>query len=416
MNRFMNVAVIALYCALMLTTGGELLATVPYTTAGGPFPGFGKDVIDPFLVGGKEYSHDRDSTTIGAGVVPPPPFDAQQVIAWDGIGGATDASDFTGTRPLYTPEDEIDAIANHMDFAYQQLKDDIAHLVFSVDDYFTVYGGGGPTPGFFAPSAGPIPLGNGNLIGGAGEYSVEESTFYGNTPDTQYVWAPQPRINAMPFPVDVDGVEVWGPEPPLADTDKYSLDVDGLSGGVAGGAVSVWNGSGSPYVLHSAVVAGVTSLLGPLPPGVFSPDAEIGFVDGIQAINVDALMVQDIIGDPDRFDVGPDGPAGGPGPGDEIIFSIRQIVDPGDADGYYATGSEIFILNADGTVSFLVHGGHTWDHAYALSTFFFSPDDGLQGVLDINALEAIGEFATPEPSSVVLLLAGGMIMFRRRRQ
>lgn len=392
--------------------GTPASGTVPYTPVAGPFPGFGPGVIDDDLVGGKEYSHDFDSTSIGGPAVGPPPADPQQIIAWDGIGGVVDVTDYTGTRIDYTPDDQIDAIANRRDFAYEELKADVAHLVFSVDDFFTLYSFGAPTPAVL-PAAGPVVLANGNVIGGAGEYSFEESTSFGNAPDTQGLWAAQAEVNAMPVPDDVDGLEVWGPEPPLADADKYSLDLDVFSTGVLPGpdAVSVWNASGTPYVPHSAVVAAVTSLLGPIPPTAFLP-LPGGGLDGEEAINLDALMVQDIIEDPDRFDGDPAGL-----PGDEIIFSIRQIIDPLDPDGYYATGSELIVLNASGSATYLAHGGHLWDHTYALTTFdVFFMDPQNFGVIDINAIEAIGEFAIPEPASLALIgLAGvGCVIHRRR--
>lgn len=385
---------------LLLATSATT-ATLPYTTAGGVFPGFGPGVSPPPIVGGKEYSHDRDSTTIGA-VGSPPPFDAEQIVAWDGFGGTVDVTDYTGTRPLYTPDDDIDAIANRGDFAYEEVKADIAHLVFSVDDAYALYSFGALAPGVL-PAAGPVVLGNGNAIGGAGELSVELATIGGNPPDTQLLWASQAMINGMPLPDDIDGVEVWGPEPPLADADKYSLDID-ILGGVPGAApVSVWNASGSPYVFHPDIVTAVTSLLpGPVPPGVE------------EFINLDALMVHDVVGDDDIFDRDPAG--GGPGFGDEIIFSIRQIPNPADPDGYYATGSELFVLPAGGPATYLMHGGHVWDHAYTLAAFdVWSMDPQNYGVIDINAIEAIGEFAVPEPAAMLLLVFATATAFVQRR-
>lgn len=382
-------------------------ATVAYTPVTGGTPGLGPGVAPPSIVPGKEYSHDLDESTAGVGGV----FDPQQIIAWDGIGGAADGLDFTGTRPSYTPEDQMDAIANHGDHLYGRLLADEAHLVFSVDDMFTGYSVGTPFAGF-VPSAGPVFLANGNTIGGAGELSYElgiAGVSAGNPADFQALWAPQPTINAMPVPIDVDGVELWGPEPAFsADTDKYSLDVDLLSFGsaIAGDAVSVWNGSGSPYIAHSTIVTAVVTLLG--------PDSAGG--EPFQQINLDALMVQDVIGSPDEFEFDP---AGGLG-GDSIIFSIEQIIDPGDPDGYYATGSELFVLDASGSVTFLAHGGHLWDHAYSLATFSVfpgaGPDDPNYGVIDINAIEAISEGVVPEPSGMALMLVGaGLVGGRRRR-
>jgi hypothetical protein len=369
-------------------------ATIPYGGAGGPFPGFGPGLGTPLSVGGKEYSHDFDSSTIGAGILAPPPFDPQQIVAWDGVGGTVDVTDYTGTRPLYTPEDQMDAIAHRRDFAYKEVKTEIAHLLFSIDDTSFAYpaGLGAPPALVTVPSAGPLltPVGP---IGGAGEISFELGTFFGAAPSTVGTWATQPMINGMPLPIDIDGTEVWGPEPPLADADKYSLELDIFSGILPGGAVSVWNGSGSPYISHSAIVGAVTSLLGT----AVDPDQ----------INLDALMVQDTVGDPDRFD---DDPAGGPG--DEIIFSIRQIPDPFALGGYYATGSELFVLPAFGPASFLAHGGHVWDKFYALGAFNVGTPN-TPHVLDVNAIEAIGEFSIPEPATLALLGLGLCLAGRR---
>lgn len=373
--------------------GTESYATIPYAGAGGPFPGFGPGIGAPTLVGGKEYSHDFDSSTIGAGAVGPPPFDPQQIVAWDGIGGTIDVTDYTGTRPTWTPDDQMDAIANHRDFAYHEVKSEIAHLIFSIDDMSYAYPGGlGGAPALVpVPSAGPIftPVGP---IGGAGEISYELGTSFGAVPSTVGTWATQAMINGMPLPDDIDGTEVWGPEPPLADADKYSLDMDIFSG------TSVWNGSGTPYIPHATIAGAVISLLGP----DVDPDL----------INIDALMVQDVAGDPDRFD---GDPAGAGGFGDEIIFSIRQIPSPGDPSGYYATGSELFVLPAFGPASFLSHGGHLWDKGYALFAFNVSGPQNPH-VLDVNAIEAVGEFSTPEPASLALVMLGATACLKRIRQ
>ena len=380
--------------AATLALGATAQATIPYAPVPIGAVSIGPGVADPKEIFGKEYSHDFDQTTLGPGGLP----DAQQVIAWDGSGGTGDGVDFTGTRPSWTPDQEIDAIANHNDALYNEIKDDRAHLVFSHDDEvaFLIPGaGGGFVPGLL-PAGGPVFLSNGNAIGGAGEVSVEKAGFY-HGPEDQTFWASQAEVNGMPLPRDVDGLELFGMEPGFAgDTDKYSLDLDFASG------TSVWNGSGSSYIPHASIVSAVTTLLGPIPGGAFLPFDNQEFIN---AINLDALMVRDVIGSEDVFDGDPTGAAN---PSDEIIFSIRQILDPSDPSGYYSTGSELFVLDGSGGVSFLDHGGHVWDKAYALGSLsVFDPNMiDTMGVIDINAIEAIGQRPIPEPVGATLLLGG----------
>ena len=407
--------------ALAALVAAPSLATIPYTPIAlppGATPGIGPGLIAPKDTFGKEYSHDMDQSTAGAGGVPDP----QQVIAWDGVGGAADGLDYSGTRPTYQQEDQVDALANHADALFGRLREDRAHLIFSHDDMISGYGTppvpGGPPLGAFGPipvpSAGPVVLSNGNTIGGAGELSYELGGVFA-PPSTQGVWATQAEVNAMPLPRDVDGVEVWGPEPGVdGDADKYSLQVDAFSGGGAAGppATSIWNLSGTPYLPHSAIVGAVTSLLGPLPPGVVLPFPT--FIDGEAAINLDALMVRDVIGENDTFDRNPTG-----GPGDQIIFSIQQIIDPMDPDGYYATGSELFVLDASlgpAGATYLRHGSHVWDHSYALSSLRLAGGFQGYGVIDINAIETVGELIVPEPTAAALLAlcfgSAGLMRYR----
>ena len=158
-----RVAACALIGALVLGTGGtDAWATIPYGGAGGAFPGFGPGVILPPAVGGKEFSHDRDYEVLFGGP-PDTALDPQQIVAWDGVGGVVNVTDYTGTRPTYTPDDDIDAIANRGDFAYRELRMDDAHLLYSLDDLFHCVipgaGFGGVSPGGIPPGlSSPFPL------------------------------------------------------------------------------------------------------------------------------------------------------------------------------------------------------------------------------------------------------------------
>lgn len=408
---------LGLFCAAALLAATPAMATIPYTPIALPpaaTPGLGPGLSAPATVFGKEYSHDLDETTTAGGGI----ADPQQVIAWDGIGGTADGLDYSGTRPSYAPDDQVDATANHADALFNPLRRDYAHLIFSHDNQISTYSStpGAPGSSFSPttiPSAGPIPLSNGMSIGGAGELSYELAGVFA-PPSSMGTWATQAEVNGSPAPEDVDGVELWGPEPgTTGDADKYSLQVDFFSGGATGGpGTSVWNLSGTPYISQASIAAAVTSLLGPVGSGVLPYPT---FIDGQDAINVDALMVRDTVGENDSFDRNPDG-----SPGDQIIFSIQQIPDPSDPDGYYATGSELFVMDASLGVAgttFLRHGGHLWDHAHALSDLVISPNftDGRYGVIDINAIEAIGELVVPEPTTVSLFaVALTALGFRRR--
>jgi len=402
MSRIRKTSVFVLAVAFASFGCGSAFATLPYNPVPFGSPVLGPNVAPPSIVFGKEYSHDPDLSTVGLGGVPDP----EQIVAWDGSGGSGDGLDFSGTRPLFTVDSQSDALANHGDAFFTSVLQDMAHLVFSVDNLYTAYVGGQAVLTNL-PSAGPVLLANGNTIGGAGELSVELAVYGGaNPPSVQKLWATQAQINGSPLPRDIDGLELWGPEPGFnADTNKYSLDVDMLSYNIAvpNDAVSVWNGSGSPYILHSMIVNAVTSLL------PASPTGEVPF----DLINLDALMVQDFYGTPDSFDRDPSGS----GAVDQILFSIRQV--PNGVGGYYATGSELFLLDAAGNVSFLFHGGHLWDHVYALANFNVGGPDQL-AVIDVNAIEAVVDRVIPEPTTGLLLTAGllllGLARGRRRNE
>ncbi|HMP06593.1 MAG TPA: PEP-CTERM sorting domain-containing protein [Lacipirellulaceae bacterium] len=402
-HRFEILAAAAASVAALLWSS-TAHATLPYV----PVP-FGPIVLGPGLAPpsvtfGKEYSHDRDHEITAVGVAPDP----QQIVAWDGSGGVANGLDFSFTRPNFTPDFDIDAIANHGDALYVELKDEKAHLLYSISARGAMVPARGmpaplPPPIMPVPSAGPIPLVNGNVIGGAGEISYELGVGFGALPATHGVWAVQADINGMPLPIDIDGLEVWGPEPGFtADTDKYSLVSDAISG------VSIWNDTGSAYIPYGTILGAVTSLLGPLPTNI--PNIE-------QLIDLDALMVRDVFSTSEGFDRNP---TGGPG-GDEIIFSIRQVPNPFDPSGFYATGSELFVLNAAAPPSFLFHGGHLWDKAWALANMvaiLVDPASGQEVLvqLDINAIEAGADTVVPEPTSAMLLAVSlGVVAGARRR-
>ncbi|CAN0374392.1 unnamed protein product, partial [Ectocarpus sp. 4 AP-2014] len=178
------------------------------------------------------------------------------------------------------------------------LKKDQTHLIFTHDDEISYISASGASFTGSVPSAGPLLLSNGNTIGGAGEVSIETAGVF-TPPESQGLWASQSEVNGMPLPSDVDGLEIWGPEPGFAgDTDRYSLDLDFLSG------ASVWSGSGTPYIAHATIVSAVESLLGPIPGTAVLP---FDNQESTNAINLDALMVLETVGEVDSFDRDPTG-------------------------------------------------------------------------------------------------------------
>jgi hypothetical protein len=398
--------------AWLTAPNAPVQAAIPYNNPG-PFvlPISGPVLPSPASVRGKQYSHFADEAINGVA-------DPAQIVFWDGLGGTVDDSDYSLALPPYsaTGDFQIDALANERDSLFTELLNEGTHLVYSVD----VRGTTTPTFGllpFSVPSGGPLSLsdtvkGGSNFIGGAGDVSFEMGTLGGALPSNVHgIWASQALVNGQPNPVAIDSLELWGGEPGVPgsnDAGKYSVETD-LSTGVGGVAYSVWNYSTtsghSGYVLHSMVVDLVRNLLG-------EPDLPAA------DINLDALMVLDT-------DTGR-GPGTGPSffnPGDKIIFSIRQIASASAGGGFLATGSEIFVLDGASTQAvpvgqFLTHGGHVWNKAYALANMVghFSSEGGAVDVqLDLNSLEAVS--GVPEPTSIVLLLAGltGLGLRRVRR-
>ncbi|QDU54942.1 hypothetical protein [Aeoliella mucimassa] len=373
------------------TLQGVALATIPFVPVVPPYDGqiAGPSVLLPSQVAGKEYSHDSDYSAFGVGGI----IDPEQVIKWDGSGGTEDGRDYSGSRPTYTSDDQVDALANTGDVLLTSMTYDYAHMVFSVDRDINVYDGatGGYSP-WQLPSAGPIAVSIGN-VGGAGELWIERAGFY-SAPATFELWASQEQINGMPLPNDIDGVETGGDDnKDYTGAVVYSLSADYQSGDIGTDAVSVWNESGTPYLYQATIAAAVQQLLGPIPTSAILPSQNVG---GIDAINVDAMMTRDANGN-DLFDAEA-------GKSDVFVFSIQQILDPADADGFYATGSELFLLEASPSsinVSYLPHGGHEWSHDWTLDSLVISENDtgGGYGVIDINALEAIGSQEVPEPST-----------------
>ncbi len=379
---------------------GDFYSTVPYI---GSVKLGGTGATPAAQVFGKEYSHNRPSTVASPNIVSIDDHDAfgvgdpLQVVSWDGIpragvaggnSGSTDGFDYD-SAVLGNTTRQVDAIANRGDFLFKEVIANQASLLFSTTLDIRV-----PGPDVHVMWEDPT--------GGFGP------------------WAPGPGPGVNHHDVfDVDGLEVWGPEPPshtnpnadpvvegyvgaanTADADRFSLDIDSGSG------VSVW-GYDIPtstvfaWAPHAAIVAAVEAVFLPAG-GIYPPEIR-------DMIDLDALMARDtnIVG-PTRSSFGV---------GDELLFSIDPIPQVG------IDGGEIIhmaITAAGMTASFLSHGGHLWDTAFDVRGKFGTEFE------DIDVLEAVGTLTgdfeipvpdpnVPEPATWALaVLALGGVMIRKR--
>ncbi len=360
------------------------MAVPSFALAYGPIapvaPKAGDFLPAPAKVGGKEIMDGVGRTAAGG-------LNNGLNLAWDGLGDTLDGIDLFPFPPT-APQPVADATANVRDALYRALRADKSHLLFSVE--------GAGSANITTDAA--------HTIGGGADISFAMSTGGGSGLGE---WADGGVDIDSVIPVrELTNLEVWGGELPTSPLAGGSGDITHYStaGEVGGFSVNhfdVMTGISTGYVTHAAIVTVVTSLLG-IPPTSIPID---------QNFDVDALMVQDVIGDGRVFDAVA---ARGPGPVDEILFSIKQMPNP--AGGLYATGSEIFWLDSSGAFGFLNQGGHLWDKAWAeanLSVTFSPPGaEPFRVVLDIDAIEAA---SVPEPGALGVLLIGVGAMLRRRK-
>jgi MYXO-CTERM domain-containing protein len=273
-------------------------------------------------VPGKEYSSRFDMNAAG---LPAP----GQVLTWIG--------DTPVGNGVVFPSDEVDAIANVGDAFLQQVITDQFTMILSFST---------------SPSSGPNSL----------DVPNAPLWYSGATPEGsgRGVWATTANVDPGNMPVQVDGIEIWGP-----DTDSTHWSDLGDIGGAA--VRSIYGGG--LYFSSMELAAAINA-----PPGI--------------AVDLDALMVNDFDGNPDYL-----------GFGDFMLVSVA-------ANGFY-DGGEIWVItrNANGAPvgTFLRHGGVTWDTANNVGGLF-----GI-GTEEIDGLEAV-----PGPSAVLLLGVGGLAAVRRR--
>ncbi len=385
--------IVLLATALVLFAwGGSSEAGTYQFTGPAVAPHVGPVVALPQWIRGKEVSFDNDRDAMTGLSMP------GQINPWDGNGGLANGRLLQPTTNISSPPGfQIDAIAVHVDTLTPDLLADNAHLLFSIDDRAHTSTGGAIS----IPLIGPLTTTGGLTIGGAAEISFEQAGNFAAVATTG-VWATASQISNMLDPADLDGLDLFGNEPVTAanaagsgDTNKFSVDSDAAATTTMG-AFAVWDynqltGVTSGYLAHAAMTSAVRSLLA-IPTAGGPDDA---------AFNLDALMVYEALGGSSRvFE-----------DDDIVVFSIQQIVNP--SGGFWATGSELFVLDGTGNIDYLTHGGHVWDKQFA-EQFLQLQVGGDLVQLDLNALEAVG---TPEPSTVVLAGLGivGVVAFGRRR-
>ncbi len=275
------------------------------------------------------------------------PLDPGQVLATEtpaSAGLPRDALDVApGIGDGDEPDAQIDALANGNDALFAELLANDTELILSV-----VGDAGAEEIATFQVSTG-------------GGFAIE---------DRHRDLDPKDGSGEGGFD-DLDGLELWGPNVADGyDALYYSFSNDALDG------VSVYaqqNGFEFEWVPHSFVVTAVQSL---------------GYAGDPEDVDIDALLVRNASGG--DFVEAEDA---------QIVFSIRAV--PGS--GF--DGSELILLDGDGSASFLEHGGRVWDTSFALSSEL---DDLIDGAgtagEDIDAIEV------PEPGMTPALCAGAMLV------
>jgi len=313
-------------------------------------------------VPGKDFSDSRDREAPGGP-------DGEQDLAWDGIGGVRDSFDYSGSRVAYPDviqDRQVDGLAAGVDALFQSLRDDQTALLFSVNS----------------------PLGFSDQV-----YYVRPTSLPNATPGFG-VWATAADVDAMNQQMDVDGLELWGPDQ-IDDSNRYSLADDPFTDYVVlneSHRVAIWEYDSTSHLsihhtLTEDLAAAIDRQYGG--PGV---GGEL-YSQLYELMDVDAIMtLQDKV----TFSIAP------------LTlrpFSLDPLLPLPDFDG-----GEIFEYDGPGsTTRFLHQGGYVWDTALDVVNTFGVPSE------NIDALEAVSQYV-PEPGSFALMLVGLVAACGCRRQ
>ena len=330
-----NRPLVIIFCILLSVIASTSITSASSYDSQGPFvtPAPGFFIPTPTQIPGKEYSSNYDWD---ASYTP----DQQQNLAWDGAGGVMDALDYTNPFGGFG---DVDAISQTNDALFHSVINNTSTLLFSVSNSTDI---------MMVDALGP---------GGNG----------------MWAYGPSDIDNSAGGSWDVDGLDMWGPEPQTGfDADMYSLQ------GLGGGA----------FVYHYDQTSGISRpILDP-----FEIAGALGITDQfiIDQLDIDAMMVNATMDNDIAVQK-------------EIIFSLAPI------SGLY-DGGEIWVWNGldqfgnPTMAQYLNHGGYTWDTSLDVMGTF-----GVQSE-NVNALEAISYSVVPEPlSSTLFIIGGASLGFRR---
>jgi hypothetical protein len=193
------------------------------------------------------------------------------------------------------------------------------------------------------------------------------------------IWATPSQINYAAIPADIDGLELWGPDD-KADANMYSREGD--PGGTAVFKYNEDTTQSSTYLTTAVLFDHL----------VMNDGVTLAKYSGLTEaqIDLDGLVVWD------SFDDGVFGPQ------DIVMFSIKPV-----ESGLFDGGEIWTYTYGDATAKFLNQGGVIWNTSHDVRV-----ELGLGTTVseNIDALEAL-----PEPTTLGLLILGGLGLLRRKR-